>query len=90
MAGRKYAISTCMSLLTIAGLALGLAAPAQAEETTNRLVANRLVANRLAGSRLAGNATGANQTASPAAGLGEGAASDIVAVQLADGTTLTR
>jgi hypothetical protein len=46
--------------------------------TTNRLAANRLAANRLAANRLA-----ANQ-------LGEGAASDIIAIEMPDGTRLSR
>jgi hypothetical protein len=42
---------------------------------------------RLAANKIAINGIGANAAA---AGLGAGAASDIVAVQLADGTKLTR
>ena len=49
----------------------------------NRLAANRLAANRLAANRLAANRLAANQP-------GEGAASDIIAIEMPDGTRLTR
>ena len=45
----------------------------------NRLAANRLAANRLAANRLAANRLAANQP-------GEGAASDIIAIEMPDGT----
>jgi hypothetical protein len=49
----------------------------------NRLAANRLAANRLAANRLAANRLAANQP-------GEGAASDIIAIEMPDGTRLSR
>ena len=49
----------------------------------NRLAANRLAANRLAANRLASNRLAANQP-------GEGAASNIVAIEMPDGTWLLR
>jgi len=51
--------------------------------TANRLAANRLAANRLAANRLAANRLAANQP-------GEGAASDIIAIEMPDGTRLSR
>ena len=46
--------------------------------TTNRKAVNRLASNRLASNRLAANQPG------------EGAASDIIAIEMPDGTRLTR
>ena len=46
--------------------------------TTNRRALNRLASNRLASNRLASNQPG------------EGAASDIIAIEMPDGTRLTR
>jgi len=51
--------------------------------TANRLASNRLAANRLASNRLASNRLAANQP-------GEGAASDIIAIEMPDGTRLSR
>lgn len=49
----------------------------------NRLASNRLAANRRALNRLASNRLAANQP-------GEGAASDIIAIEMPDGTRLSR
>ena len=49
----------------------------------NRLAANRLAANRRAINRLAANRLTTNQP-------GEGAASDIIAIEMPDGTRLSR
>src|SRR5215831_6678796 len=49
----------------------------------NRLAANRLAANRRAFNRLAANRLAANQP-------GEGAASNIIAIEMPDGTRLSR
>jgi len=51
--------------------------------TTNRKAFNRLASNRLASNRLAANRLAANQP-------GEGAASNIVAIEMPDGTWLLR
>src|SRR6516225_11002221 len=51
--------------------------------TTNRKAFNRLASNRLASNRLASNRLAANQP-------GEGAASDIIAIEMPDGTRLSR
>jgi len=51
--------------------------------TTNRKAFNRLASNRLASNRLAANRLAANQP-------GEGAASDIIAIEMPDGTRLSR
>ena len=51
--------------------------------TTNRIALNRLASNRLASNRLASNRLAANQP-------GEGAASNIVAIEMPDGTWLLR
>jgi hypothetical protein len=56
--------------------------------TTNRLAANRLAANRRAFNRLAANRLASNRLA--ANQPGEGAASDIIAIEMPDGTRLSR
>ena len=61
--------------------------------TTNRKAFNRLAANRLASNRLASNRLASNRLASnrlAANQPGEGAASDIIAIEMPDGTRLTR
>jgi hypothetical protein len=60
--------------------------------TTNKLAANKLAANKLAANKLAANKLAANRLAAnkPAAKPGEGAAFDILAVELPDGTRLSR
>ena len=83
--------------LAIASAVMAIAATAQAEclgvshatqtvanetatgtVTTNRRALNRLASNRLASNRLASNQPG------------EGAASDIIAIEMPDGTRLSR
>jgi hypothetical protein len=56
--------------------------------TTNRLASNRLASNRLAANRLAANRLAANRLA--ANQPGEGAASHIIAIEMPDGTRLSR
>jgi|SRR6516165_5336346 hypothetical protein len=61
--------------------------------TANRLAANRLAANRLAANRRAFNRLAANRKAFnhlAANQPGEGVASDIVAIEMPDGTRLSR
>jgi len=50
----------------------------------NRLAGNRLASNRLAGNRLAGNSLATNKTA------GDGAFTDIVAIELPSGLRFAR
>ena len=52
-------------------------------KAVNRLASNRLASNRLASNRLASNRLAANQP-------GEGAAWDIMAIEMPDGTRLSR
>ena len=56
--------------------------------TTNRIALNRLASNRLASNRLASNRLASNRLA--ANQPGEGAASNIVAIEMPDGTRLSR
>ena len=61
--------------------------------TTNRLAANRLAANRRAFNRLAANRLASNRLAAnrlAANQPGEGAASHIIAIEMPDGTRLSR
>jgi hypothetical protein len=65
-------------------LTLGLGATADAGTTTNLIAANKLAVNKLALNKLAVNGV------SSAVSAGEGAVVDIVGIELADGTSLTR
>ena len=56
--------------------------------TTNRKAFNRLASNRLASNRLASNRLAPNRLAVNEPG--EGAASDITAIEMPDGTRLSR
>ena len=61
--------------------------------TTNRIALNRLASNRLASNRLASNRLASNRLASnrlAANQPGEGAASNIAAIEMPDGTWLLR
>ena len=85
--------------LATAVLTFGLGATAQAGTTSNliaanklagnRVVLNRVVLNRIVTNRLAANGLAANGPSS-AVPAGEGAAADIVGIELPDGTKLTR
>jgi hypothetical protein len=75
--------------LALVGVALALSLPADAKlaansRQSNRLAANRLSGNRLSGNRLAANALATNQRA------GDGAFTDIAAVELPNGMRFAR
>jgi hypothetical protein len=91
--------------LTVACVAMAFSAAAQAEcggalnktatnknatgkLTTNKLAGNKLAGNKLAGNKLAGNGLAGNGLS--ANRPGDGAASNIVAIELANGERLLR
>jgi len=88
---------TMRKYLTIGSLGLGLGllavATASAEEANNRIISNRIITNKIATNRISINQVTSNRiainglTTAPA---GAGAIDDIVAIDLADGTQLTR
>ncbi|MBS0420733.1 MAG: hypothetical protein JSR66_23690 [Proteobacteria bacterium] len=61
-----------------------LAVPSEARLTANRLTANRLTANRLTANRLTANSLAAGTV------TGEGAFSDVIALDLPNGLVITR
>jgi hypothetical protein len=84
-----------VAYLLACGLIFSAFASARAEETTNkiasnRIATNRIAANRLSANRLSSNRLSANTAATRTGQPGEGAASDIVAIELPDGTRLSR
>lgn len=80
--------------LATAVLTFGLGATAQAGTTSNLIAANKLAGNRVVLNRIVGNRIVLNRLAanghSSAVPAGEGAAADIVGIELPDGTKLTR
>ena len=84
-------------------LLVAFTAAAQAESTDNKLSANRISANRLAGNKLAGNKLSANKLAGNALTgnkllphsittnfPGQGAAANVVAIDLPNGVRFAR
>lgn len=86
--------------LSLVGTAMVLAVPAQSETMargheakapmTNRLATNRLAGNRLGANRLASNRLGANRLATNTIVPGDGAFTGVAAIDLPNGTRLTR
>jgi dihydroorotase-like cyclic amidohydrolase len=70
-------------ILAVIGLTTAFSAAAQAENATNKMTANKLVANRLSANRLSANGISVGQPA-------EGAAADIVAIELPNGIRFAR
>lgn len=66
-----------------------LAVPSEARLTANRLTANRLTANRLTANRLTANRLTANSLAASTV-IGEGAFSDVIALDLPNGLVIAR
>jgi hypothetical protein len=87
--GSRMSIIKNLAGLSFVAMALAASLPADARiaantHETNRLAGNRLAGNRLAGNRLAGNALATNKLA------GDGAFTDIVAIELPGGMRFTR
>ena len=85
---KSLAIASAMTAIAATAQAEGLgvshATQTVANETaTGTVTTNRKAFNRLAANRLASNRLAANQP-------GEGAASDIIAIEMPDGTRLSR
>ena len=85
---KSLAIASAMTAIAATAQAEGLgvshATQTVANETaTGTVTTNRKAFNRLASNRLASNRLAANQP-------GEGAASDIIAIEMPDGTRLSR
>jgi hypothetical protein len=80
-------------ILAVIGLVIAFSAAAQAENATNKLAANKLAANKLAANKLAANKLAGNKSSAngiSSSHLGEGAAVDITAVELANGVRFAR
>ena len=85
---KSLAIASAMTAIAATAQAEGLgvshATQTVANETaTGTVTTNKIALNRLAANRLAANRLAANQP-------GEGAASDIIAIEMPDGTRLSR
>jgi hypothetical protein len=87
---------------TLIALALAVGVPAQARIaangiTTNKISSNRIAANTLSSNRIAANTVSSNRLAgqrlagkSIAANAGDGAFSEVTAIELPDGKLVTR
>ena len=75
-------------IVAVIGLVVGFAAAVQAENTPNKISANKISANKLSANRLSANKLSANSVI--AGEPGEGAAADIVAIELPNGVRFAR